>query len=43
MVSIEGRSYPVDIFYTKKAISNYIEFTTETIIKIHKFVYLKII
>jgi HrpA-like RNA helicase len=43
MVTIEGRCFPVEIFYTKNKISNYIEFTIETIIKIHKYVFFKYI
>src|SRR5690606_24362966 len=36
IMSVEGRMYPVNIYYTDKPVPNYIESTIHTILQIHK-------
>ncbi|XP_071957723.1 probable ATP-dependent RNA helicase DHX35 [Antedon mediterranea] len=36
ILTVEGRTFPVDIFYTESPVPNYLRSTVETIIKIHK-------
>ncbi|KAH7724470.1 DEAH protein box protein [Aphelenchoides avenae] len=36
IVSIEGRMYPVSVFYTKMGVPDYVQMTVETVLHIHK-------
>ena len=36
IISVEGRNYPVDIFYSKHPVADYVASTVETVLVIHK-------
>ncbi|VDP02523.1 unnamed protein product, partial [Soboliphyme baturini] len=37
ILSVEGRNYPVEVFYMKNPVPDYIQATISTILKIHRF------